>query len=243
MLKKVMLGTVLSAVLFSGATAQVKPGFYAGVAVGASKNQGTGKATYVQGVGAGSVETPSFKQTASGFVGQVFAGYEAPLSSSFVLGGEFAVSMDTAQSKKTWVPDAANGNFQGVDDFRKNVLTQKYKLGASVNAGVPVGDCVTIYGKLGVVNGRFSLKHENNGGQAGTAGYNGGTTSKNVWGVEPGVRVKVAMSHEWAVQFDANYAMYQGFKTKNYQILGGDVAQVKVTPKIWTFLVGLSYKF
>lgn len=242
MLKKVMLGTALSAVLFSGAEAHVRSGFYTGAAVGASKNQGPGTAIYIEGQGADANQTQKFKQTGSGFVGQIFAGYEAPLSSSFVLGGEFAVSIDTAQSKKTWAPDAANNNFNGVNDWRKNVLTQKYKLGLSMNAGVPVGESVTIYGKVGVVNGRFTLKHENNGGLAGVAGYNGGTTSKNIWGIEPGVRVKVAMNHGWAVQFDANYAFYQSFKTPNFEG-AGNVAQVKVTPRIWTFLAGVSYKF
>jgi hypothetical protein len=103
---------------------------------------------------------------------------------------------------------------------------------------------MTIYGKVGLVNGRFTLNHQTNG-RLENAQYDGRKVSKNLWGVEPGVRLKVAMNHGWAVQFDANYAMYQGFKTKNFAApySATEICWVKVTPRVWTFLAGVSYKF
>ncbi len=229
-LKSTILMTVLCA---TSSFSHPRAGFYVGAEAGWTKQKGTGTVTQRTPT---HVFSSSFSPSSSGTIGMIFSGYESPLSPSFLLGSEIFAGMDSSKFKESDVPDPTEP-----DDVRINKLSQKYKTGISIIAGTPLSDIVTIYGKAALLNSRFSLQHQVVNSTL--AGYSGSTQSKNLLGVEPGVRVKVALTHNLAAQLDANYSFYQTWKTKNFSTVDGLNYCVKVSPRNFALIAGISYKF
>ncbi len=230
-MSKISNYAIASTLIFATAamSAFATNGFYAGARAGWANLGGKGKADQTV---AGTLRSNKFKPSKSGFVADIFAGHEWAISSGLLVGGEAFVGLNTAKYKKTSTNLAA---LQPVRD----TLTQKYKVGVSLNVGTPLSPSISLYGKLGILNSRFNIKDQPSSG----LGYSPSSKAKNLWGIEPGVRLKVEMNREWSSHLDVNYAFYQNFKSENFSTVVGNSYVVTVRPRVFSILAGVAYKF
>lgn len=169
----------------------------------------------------------------------VFAGYEKVCTPSFILGGELALGTEFSPTKFQYSADAGA-------DRRQLKTHQAWKIGAYGLVGTPMNDRVTLYGKLGLLYSRFDTKFYGSSNFISGVGSNDyrllGTQKNNLWGIEPGVRIKMALNENWATQLDGSYAWYQSKKTTLYSENNVSV-NGKQSPRLWGVTLGLSRKF
>lgn len=173
------------------------------------------------------------------FQTNLFAGYEWLLQNNLVLGTELTFGGSFSGTKKGY--DASLPAFAG--DIRCYKIRQQWKTGLYGLVGTSLTERVSLYGKLGILYGRFQSDH---GNDVAVTGAPSSTIKKNtnLFGVEPGIRMKVALSESWAATFDASYAFYQNKKQTIFTTNAGQVqALKKFAPRVWGITAGLAYKF
>ena len=231
---KLLSSVALAAVLVASAgVASVKTGPYAGLNIGYAKIDSKAKTFDPDPTH----QAPSVRKKGTLQV-NAFAGYETMMTNNLILGGEFTVGMTTSGSKTSFDADAQPvGN-----DLRAYKIKQDWKTGLFGLLGTPLSDRVTVYGKLGVVYSQFNTQFFNN--PVITGAYLGSVSKKNrLWGIEPGVRLNVALTDSISANFDGSYAWYQGSKKVNTVPGAGQPAFLKISPRIWGLTAGVSVKF
>lgn len=236
-IKKILGATALSVVVAASLNAaSFKSGSYAGLNVGYAGLKADGK---VRDTNGGADASTTVNKRKDSFQANALLGYEDMPTDGLILGGEFQVGKMFGTSIKN--------NTTLVADARKYRVSQKWKTGLHGLVGTPLSDSVTLYGKLGVLYSQFDLRVNN---VPAATGANTPFYSKktSLWGIEPGIRVSVALTNDLSAQFDANYALYQ--KTKSEDVLpgafagnGGATSYARYKPRILGVTAGLSYKF
>ncbi|MFN7663076.1 MAG: outer membrane protein [Alphaproteobacteria bacterium] len=215
----------------------VKTGSYVGLNAGYANLKINGKMEDNQG----GTTLPKIKKAKGGMQVNLFAGHETVCTPNLIYGIEGSFGTSFEKIKQSF-------DVNGFGDDRTYKARQVWKAGLAGLVGTPVTDRVTIYGKLGLVYGRFETKLYGNPAQmvGGAAPNQPGalyrTNTAHLVGIEPGVRLKMDLTENWSTQVDASYAMYQ--KTQETAINENNVMkQLKYSPRVWGVTLGLSRKF
>jgi opacity protein-like surface antigen len=162
----------------------------------------------------------------------ILFGCEKMHSENILFGGELSLGTTFGGSNEACDRDGDSG-----DDAALKVR-QQWKMGIYGLVGTPLSDKVTLYGKLGLVRSRFSVEAFAKGGAA----PNRLIKTTTAWGVEPGARVKVALTENISADLDINYAIYRT-STKNYMAATSpNTWDVKMSPRMFGITAGVSYK-
>jgi hypothetical protein len=237
MMSKIALAAVLAASLEASA---VKTGPYVGVNVGYTNLDAKAKITDNQNLGA--TGNFSIKKKKGATQANIFVGYESMMNSNVILGTELSFGSSFSGIKHAFSADLA-----GTDD-REYKIRQQWKTGLFGLVGTPLSDSVSLYGKLGLLYSRFQTKFYGIpaviGTGAGAAGELISTKATNFFGIEPGIRLKIAMSEAMAAHIDASYAWYQSKKAPSVDDAAGNIHVTnKYSPRMWGVTAGISYKF
>lgn len=220
------------ALIALAAEANVRQGPYVIAAAGYTHLNPNGK-TLLSGTG---LSGAKLKKKAGSAEGMLAAGYEFQLPSAWVLGVEAFGTLSNAEAKETRRVSTL------VNDVRSSKVKLAYTGGVSINPGIEVADAWTVYLKLAAVYGSFKITNLTDGVN-GQSAYNGSSKTYGIWGFAPGFRVKYAMDACWAVTLDGTYAMYQSKTSKDFDPQQGADYRVKIAPRVWSVLAGVSYKF
>lgn len=183
---------------------------------------------------------PKIKKAKGGWQINLFAGHETVCTPNLIYGLEGSFGTSFEKIKQSF-------DVNGLGDDRTYKARQVWKASLAGLVGTPVTDRVTLYGKLGLVYGRFETKLYGNPAQMVAGGANQPDTlyktkTANLVGIEPGVRLKMDLTENWSTQVDASYAMYQ--PTEETPIRVGTVSkQLKYSPRVWGVTLGFSRKF
>lgn len=220
------------------ASAHARTGAYVGVNVGYANLNPNAKAYASLYSGHGEQPINKIDKTKGEIQTNVLVGYEWMRPSNVMFGTELAVGATFSDAVTKYIADAPIG----AGDLREYKIRQQWKVGLYGLVGTSLSERVSLYGKLGVLYSRFGSSHSS------AAGISGASNSKithqtNFWGIEPGVRLKVALSHGWAAMLDASYAFYQD-KSESTFATNEDIQKLsKYAPRMWGVTAGLAYKF
>jgi opacity protein-like surface antigen len=233
------LATVLA--LSLEASAHVRTGAYVGLNVGYANLNPNAKVEDTLNDGAGDPGNGMKIDKHKGMLqANLLVGYEWMRPSNLILGTELAVGMGYSPSSKSY---RADGPGTGTNDYRNYKIREQWKAGLYGLVGTSLTERVSLYGKLGILYSRFGSVHHSATATSG-APSSALRHHTNFWGLEPGIRVKVAMSEAWAATFDASYAFYQNKKETTFTTNNPDTQALKnYAPRMWGITAGLAYKF
>ena len=164
----------------------------------------------------------------------ILFGCEEMHSEKVILGGELSLGTTFGGSDAPVDGDGAGG------DPRQLKVRQHWKTGIYGLVGTPLSDKVNLYGRLGLVLSKFNVKSVAALGAPGADDFI--RRSSLLWGVEPGVRIKVNLTDSLSADFDVNYAMYKS-STSDYSstAIANDWG-IKMSPRMFGITAGVSYK-
>lgn len=238
-MKQIMSKAALAAILAVSlnASADVKTGAYVGLNVGYANLNSNAKVGDTLNDGAGSNGNFTLTKKKGEMQANLLIGYEWMRPSNLILGTELTFGTTFSNLTYNYGADPAP-----VTDFRQEKIKQQWKTGLYGLVGTPVSDRVSIYGKLGLLYSRFGTAHGSIPGQSGAPAPQI-RKQANFFGIEPGVRVKLAMSDAWAATLDASYAWYQTKSETTFTTAAPDTQSLKYAPRMWGVTAGLAYKF
>ncbi len=233
MFKKIILTTSLCLSVLQSVEAKPSSNFYAGAAAGYVYLTPYGSATETSGEPGSVTRSINLNKRASGIEGKIFGGYDSKdiCCSGLSLGGDAFVSVNNAHSRKVL---SITGS-----DKRTNIISQRYTVGAYFNAGGNLTKTVSLYGKLGVVNSRFVVKHQTTA----SSGYGAKAQEHNLWGISPGFEVRKDLSNLWRLNFEGTFTWYQSWKSKDFDPSSPGSAFTNIRPRVLSLSVGIARKF